>query len=247
MKEVLVDASGFWERGKVAHLRWFVRDITRRKRLEREVLAISEREREGFSRELHDSLGQQLSGISYLTNVLRERLREAGSPEVPGAERISMLLKQAIEQTRAVARGLAPVRAEPEGLSEALKDLAMQTSQIFGLKCRFRPQGVVLLGDNEAANHLHRIAQEAVHNAFKHGQAKLVTIRLARDRTHLRLRIVDDGKGIGTLSPHRGGLGLRIMQYRAGLLQGVLSVLRRRGGGTEVSCVAPAARLEVRA
>ena len=166
------------KQGKIVHLRWFVRDITRRKQLEREVLAISERERSAFSRELHDSLGQQLSGITYLTNVLRDRLHEARSPEVAGAERISNLLKQAIEQARAVARGLSPVRPEPEGLGAALKELAAQSSEVFGIKCCFRCPRPVLVDDSEAATHLYRIAQEAVHNAFRHGRAKRITIGL---------------------------------------------------------------------
>jgi signal transduction histidine kinase len=221
------------------HLRWFVRDITRRKRLEREVLAISERERTAFSRELHDSLGQQLSGITYLTNVLRDRLREACSSEAAAAERISGLLKQAIEQTRAVARGLSPVRPEPEGLTAALRELAARSGEVFEIECGFRCRRPVLVGDSEAATHLYRIAQEAVHNAHRHGQAKRITISLTRTQKQVRLRIADNGTGIGTLSPRRRGLGLRIMQYRAGLLQGTVSVRPRLEGGTEVSCIAP--------
>jgi PAS domain S-box-containing protein len=187
VREVLIDASAFWEGGQIVHLRWFVQDVTRRKQLEREVLAISERERSVFSRELHDSLGQQLSGITYLTNVLRDRLRDAKSPEAAGAERISNLLKQAIEQARAVARGLSPVRPEPEGLSAALKELAAQSSEVFGIECRVRCPRPVLVGDSEEATHLYRIAQEAVHNALRHGQAKQITISLTRIRARTRL------------------------------------------------------------
>jgi PAS domain S-box-containing protein len=245
MREVVFDASAFWEAGEVVHLRWFVRDITRRKQLEREVLAISERERAGFSRELHDSLGQQLSGITYLANVLRDRLHDAGSPEADGAARICKLLKQALEQARAVARGLSPVRSEPDGLGEALKELAAQSSAIFGIQCRFRYPKPVLVGDSEAATHLYRISQEAVHNAFRHGQANRVTISLARAGERIKLRILDNGKGIRTLSPRRKGLGLRIMQYRAGLLQGTASVRPRPGGGTEVCCIAPVRALQL--
>lgn len=240
IREVLIDGNAFWEDGKIAHLRWFVRDITRRKRLEREVLAISERERSAFSRELHDSLGQQLSGITYLTNVLRDRLREQGSPEGRSVERISLLLKQAIEQTRAVARGLSPVRAEPEGLSRALVELAAQSSELYSIVCRFYSRRPVLVDDNEVATHFYRIAQEAVHNAFRHGQARRIRISLTSLTRQVRLRILDDGRGIGNLSPRRKGLGLRIMQYRAGLLQGAVTVRRLGGKGTEVCCVAPA-------
>lgn len=242
-REVLIDGSGFWENGRIVHLRWFVRDITRRKRLEREVLAISERERGAFARELHDSLGQQLSGITYLTNVVRDRLREAGSTEAAALERISSLLKQAIDQTRAVARGLSPVRPDPEGLSSALEELAVRSSEVFGIKCRFRCPKAVLVYNNEAATHLYRIAQEAVHNSFRHGEAREITISLACSDKRLRLRIVDNGKGIESLSPRRKGLGLRIMQYRAGLLQGTVTVRARSEGGTEVCCIAPAQML----
>jgi len=240
LKDVLIDASAFWDEGKLIHLRWFVRDITRRKQLERELLAISERERAAFSRELHDSLGQQLSGVAYLTNVLRERLREEGSAEAGGAGRISQLLRQALDQARAVARGLSPVRPEPDGLSTALNELAVRSSELFGITCAFNCPRPVMLADAESANHLYRIAQEAVHNAFRHGRATRIAIGLRRDRRGIRLRIVDDGRGIGALSPRRNGLGLRIMRYRAGLLQGTVSVRRRTEGGTEVCCLAPA-------
>jgi PAS domain S-box-containing protein len=239
LRHVLIDASAFWENGKVVHLRWFVRDISRRKQLEREVLAISERERAAFSRELHDSLGQQLSGIAYLTNVLRERLREAGSPEAEQAHSISNLLKEAIAQARAVARGLSPIRPEPDGLHGALKELADQSRKLFGMACDFRCPKPVLVVDSDTANHLYRIAQEAVHNAFRHGRAKRVIIDLTRIGNEVCLKIIDNGKGIGTLSPRRKGLGLRIMQYRAGLLQGMVSVRQRPEGGTEVRCMAP--------
>ena len=243
-RDILLDASAFWEGGRVVHLRWFVRDVTRRKQLELEVLAISERERRAFAQELHDNLGQQLSGIAYLTNVLRERLREQSSPEAGEVERISNLLKQALEQARAVARGLSPVRPEPEGLAAGLKELAAQSSELFGIRCQFQHSRPVLVGDSEAGNHLYRIAQEAVHNACRHGRAKRVTIGLTRGRKGVVLKIVDDGSGIRPLSPRRKGLGLRIMHYRAGLLGGTVSVRSRPAGGTEVCCIAPASLMQ---
>jgi signal transduction histidine kinase len=242
-KTVLADANAFWEEGRLVHTRWFIRDITRRKQLEREVLAISERERRAFSRELHDSLGQQLSGIAYLSNVVRDRLAEQGSTEAPEVARISRLLKQAIEETRRLSRGLSPVRPEPEGLGTALSELAAHTRDVFGIACRLRGQELVRISDREAATHLYRIAQEAVNNAIRHGHARRVAISLSLRRGQVGLRITDNGIGIGALSPRRKGLGLRVMQYRAGLLQGALSVTRRPNGGTEVRCVAPVSAL----
>ncbi len=110
---------------------------------------------------------------------------------------------------------------------------------MFRVRCRFRCLKPLLVTNNEAATHLYRIAQEAVHNAVRHGQARQITISLAFSAKRVRLRVVDDGTGIKTLSPRRKGLGLRIMQYRAGLLAGVVSVQARPEGGTDVSCTTP--------
>jgi PAS domain S-box-containing protein len=244
-REVLLDANAFWENGRVVHIRWFIRDITRRKQLEREVLATSERERGAFSRELHDSLGQQLSGIAYLSNVLRDRLRDQGSSHASDAAHISHLLKKAIEETRRVSRGLSPVRPEPEGLHTALSELAAHTRAVFGVACGLRCPKPVLVEDSALATHLYRIAQEAVNNAIRHGHARRIIISLAHGRGGLTLSIVDNGKGIGALSPTRKGLGLRVMQYRTGLRQGVFSVRRRPAGGTEVRCTVPGSSLNV--
>jgi signal transduction histidine kinase len=241
IKPVLVDANAFWEHGRLVHSRWFVRDISQRKRLEREVLELSDRERQSFAQELHDGLGQQLGGIAYLTNVLHEQLVERRAPEAAEAERIFVLVRNAIEQARRLARGLSPIRAESEGLMDALRELADHTREVFGVDCRFRNQRTVLVDDPVVAGHLYRIAQEAVNNAVKHAEAKSIRIRLQRRTRHLRLTVQDDGKGLGPLPPRRSGLGLRIMQYRADLVRGQLKIgpQRARSRGTEVSCSVP--------
>jgi signal transduction histidine kinase len=139
---------------------------------------------------------------------------------------------------------LAPVRLEPEGLSAALRELAVQCAELFNIACGFHDPQRVLVDNGEGATHLYRIAQEAVHNAVRHGRARRIRIALERLGKRVRLRIVDNGKGIGTLSPRRKGLGLRIMQYRVGLLQGSFSVRRQPKGGTEVCCTIPAEVLQ---
>jgi PAS domain S-box-containing protein len=236
---VLVDANGLWEHGRLIHSRWFVRDISRRRRLERELIELSEREKRRFAQELHDGLGQQLGGVAYLSNVLRERLAERQAPEARDAARIFSLVRNAIGQTRRVARGLSPIRSEPEGLVDALRELAAQTKELFGVRCRFVCPRPVPVSDPVLAAHLFRIAQEAVNNARKHARPRSVRIRLKRNADRVMLTVADDGKGIGPVSPTRKGLGLRIMQYRASLVQGALSVRRRTGRGTEVLCSAP--------
>lgn len=236
---VLVDANAFWEQGKFIYSRWFVRDVTLHKRLERELLEISERERRGLAQELHDGIGQQLGGIAYLCNVLRQKLLERGAPEAAEAGRVSELMRNAIKQTRRVARGLSPIQPDPEGLSSALKELAEQTTELFGIRCVFLCRRPVRVYDQEVAAHIFRIAQEAVNNALKHANAHTMTVGLNRVCEKLTLTVTDDGWGIGRPAPGRDGLGIRIMHYRSGLIHGALSIRRRRGRGTEVICSAP--------
>ena len=238
-RHVLMDANALWDEGRFVHSRWFVRDISRRKQLERELLEMSERERRAFAQELHDGLGQQLGGVAYLSNVLHEKLAERRAPEAAEAARIFRLVRDAIEQTRRVSRGLSPIRPEPDGLMSALRELAAQTTELFRVRCGFHCRPPVLIEDAALAGHLYRIAQEAVNNALKHGPPRRINVRLRRVRANVVLGIADDGKGIGPLSPRRQGLGLHIMQYRAGLVRGSVTVQPRRGGGTEVICTAP--------
>jgi PAS domain S-box-containing protein len=242
-KPVLVDANSFWEHGQFAHSRWFVRDISQRKRLEREILELSDRERRSFAHELHDGLGQELGGIAYLTNVLHEQLLESRAPEAADAGRISELVRNTIELTRQLARGLSPISSDPEGLADALGELALQTREVFKVACAFHCFRPVLVVDSDVAGHFYRIAQEAVNNALKHGQARRIDIQLSNLERHLQLIVRDDGTGIGPLPPRRSGLGLRIMQYRADLVRGRLWVRpAKRGRGTEVKFTAPLPR-----
>jgi PAS domain S-box-containing protein len=238
-KQVLVDANALWEHGRFVQSRWFVRDISQRKRLERELIELSEREKRGFARELHDGLGQQLGGVAYLANVLRDKLAERNVAEANDAARIFSLVRAAIAQTRRVARGLSPIHSDPEGLMEALRELAVQTRELYGIRCRFVCRSRVHVADAGLAAHLFRIAQEATNNALKHAGAKTISVHLKESNGRIHLAVADDGKGIGPISPRRTGLGLRIMQYRASLVQGDLSVERRPVRGTKVVCAAP--------
>lgn len=236
---VLLDADGFWADGRLVHSRWLVRDISRRRQLERELLESSDRERRRFAQELHDGLGQQLGGVAYLSNVLLEKLAARGAPEARSAARIFELVRKAIEDTRRLARGLSPIPEMPDGLVQGLRDLTAQVSEVHGLRCRLICREPVLVSDFDLSGHLYRIAQEALNNAVKHARPRSVGISLQCEGDRLRLTISDDGRGIGPLSPTREGLGLRIMRYRAGLMRGALEVLPIRPHGTRVTCVVP--------
>jgi PAS domain S-box-containing protein len=222
--------------GKIVGASAIARDITERKQLEAEVLQISEREQQRIAQDLHDGLGQLLSGTVHLITVLQLELAEQALPEAGEALRIAELLKQAVTQTRSLARGLYPVRPEANGLMAALEELVLRTRELYKLPCQFRCRKAVLIQDNALATHLYRIAQEAVINAIKHGKARHIAISLSATARKIVLAIKDDGLGLPPPSPARKGMGIRIMQYRAGMIGGALAIEPEPPHGTSVVC-----------
>ena len=212
-------------------------ETTDRKALEAEVLKIAEEERQRFGRDLHDGLGQTLSGISCLSEVLHSKLAGKSLPEATDAKQIEDLVIDSIKLARSLVRGLNPVAAEPEGLMDGLRELASNMEEMFGVKCDFHCYRPVLVEDSFAAAHLYRIAQEAAHNAVRHGQARTVAINLSRFGSGIALSIEDDGSGIPENLRHTGGSGISIMKYRASAIGARFSIRRRSGGGTSVACL----------
>lgn len=210
-----------------------------RKRLEREILEISEREQERIGRDLHDDLGQQLAALSIMTTVLLRSLASRSAPETDAVSTISDLLKKTVAMTRSLARGLHPVAQEPGGLMSALHDLAARVSDLFSLDCQFECAAPVFVDDITMATHLYRIAQEAVTNGVKHGRAKHVSIRLSSDVEALVLTVKNDGSGLAPLDPKRHGMGLRIMHYRADTIGARVSIEKLESGETCVTCTLP--------
>ncbi|MBX7210753.1 MAG: PAS domain S-box protein [Verrucomicrobiaceae bacterium] len=218
------------------HLR---HEMAGRRRLEQEILSISDLERQRIGQDLHDDLGQQIAGAWLMSGALAGSLRSQASPEAGNAESISTTLGRALTLTRTLARGLHPLGVEAGGLPAALGDLAQKTREIFGVPCRFRCSGRGFAFDGPVAANLHRIAQESVTNAMKHGKASHVEIKLTARDGKLTLAITDDGSGFDPANDRHGGMGLRIMRYRADIIGGTLEVRARKGGGTEVVCSLP--------
>jgi two-component system CheB/CheR fusion protein len=217
----------------------FVRDISERKRLEKEVLEISEREQRRIGQDLHDGLCQQLAGIELMSQVLEQKVAAYSESEAARAAEISGHVRNAIAHTRSLARGLSPVTLESEGLMSALYELAANTGKIFRVNCVFECDPPVLIHDHSAATHLYRIAQEAVSNAVKHGKAQQIRICLKSAGGRNVLIVKDDGSGIPKVLPDNRGMGLRIMQYRAEMIGGATMVERDLEGGTSVICSVP--------
>jgi PAS domain S-box-containing protein len=213
-----------------------VRDITLRKRLERELLDVGERERQRLGHDLHDGLGQHLHALYYMASLLAKEMKAAAPDQAHEASRLAQQLEHGLELTRSLARGLQPVSVVPEGLMVALRDLAERTRALYRVDCRFQCAPPVLIQRHAAANHLYRIAQEAVNNAMKHGNPTRLRIRLADVRERVILGIHDNGGGIRRQATGSPGMGLKVMQFRADAIQGSLVVQRHPQGGTEVVC-----------
>jgi two-component system sensor kinase FixL len=213
-----------------------VRDITRQVELEREILTVAEQERQRLGQDLHDDLCQQLTGIEFLSQTLAGQLASHSARNVNRAREIARMIRQAITHTRELAHGLSPTELEADGLTGALRQLADRTHSMFHVACRFRCKSPVEFKDSELGIHLYRIAQEAVTNAVKHGKARRVSINLALTRKALLLSIIDNGSGLPTHVEKSRGMGLRVMQYRAGVIGGTLSFHSNGTGGTTVTC-----------
>jgi signal transduction histidine kinase len=223
--------------GKLFEVEGIARDITERKRLEREILEISNREQRRIGHDLHDGVCQQLAGIAFMTSTLADELQEKGVAESIQAERISNLLNQAIDQTRGVARGLFPVRLEQNGLISALEELAVNASELFKMTCRFMAEDAPQTIENGIALHLYYIVLEAVANASKHGHAHNVQITLKSAGDRCELSVHDDGIGFAPNDVAQKGMGIRILHYRARVIGATLSLQSRPGYGTDIRCL----------
>lgn len=212
-------------------------DVTERKQLEKQVLEASENEQRRIGQDLHDDLCQHLAGIEFMSQALHQRLEGEGNPEAALAFQVAELVRGAINQTRALARGLSPVQLEARGLTAALHDLAEHAQRMFHVRCRLSTDSRVEVRSPVAATHLYRIAQEAIHNAVRHGKADRIEIDLRADGPMARFRIDDNGAGFAPASSDApAGMGLRIMQYRAGMIGASLQVQPGAGGGVSVEC-----------
>lgn len=195
-----------------------------------------EREKERLSHELHDGLGQHLTGIAFLAKALANRLEARSAPETDDAQQIAALTNQAISNTRALARGLRPVGPEDNAFAFALSVLTRDVSMIYGIDCSFNADGTIPVASRMAAHHLYRIAQEAVHNAVKHGSGRRILVDLREDENTIVLTISNRAKlaaGVEFEGDNATeGIGIASMRNRAKLLGARLEIAQ---AGKEVS------------
>jgi len=215
----------------------FVRDISERRKLENAVLKASEHERRRVGQDLHDGLGQMLTGISLISGNLARRLTVEGHEMAEDLAEVTELMRDADRMSRNIARGLVPVELDGEGLAAAIERLCVNAKKFFSVECTFVEEGRPRMADSGAASNLYRIAQECISNAVKHGRATKIDVSLRQLDDGLILQVQDDGVGFPeTLSEDRG-MGVDIMGHRARVINARLSIERREEGGTIITCV----------
>ncbi len=219
------------------------RDVTERKKLEKEIILISERIRQQVSRDLHDDLNPHLIGIEALTQVLSLKLRKMDLPEYAEVEKISGLISKAITKTHRLARGLCPIDLESTGIQTPLMNLAKLLRNIYSIECKFEYDESIIIEDLTLATNLYYIAQEAAFNAAKYSHGTIISIALKKEKGLLVLEVKDNGRG---LSPeqmkdyeHNSGMGLKIMKYRAEIIDGTFMLTSNRPSGTVITVKMP--------
>jgi len=216
-----------------------LRTRTEREQLQFDLLKIAEREKQLISQELHDGLCQNLTGTCLMANLLQRRLAARGDEYAEEARQICNLLNTSTNEARNLSHGLHPIGPDGEGLMSALSTLAGTVTNLFHLRCTFHCPEPVILENETAATHLLRIAQEAINNARKHGQAGEIAIGLLNTPQGIELAIEDNGVGIPRTLPKKRGLGLKTMNYRASEIGATLTLRRAGKKGTIVTCVLP--------
>src|SRR5438067_11039668 len=212
------------------------REVSERQKLDREIAQVADRERHRLGQELHDSLGQHLTGTALAAQVLKEKLALRSASETAEAEKLVRYVEEGIDLTRNLARGFFSPELDADGLTVALQVLAENITERFGIDCVFEGEESLRIPDSVIATQLYRIAQEAVTNSIKHAVAQRITIQLAMNPSALSLAISDDGIGFPDRLPRSEGLGLQLMRHGASLAGASLDVRRNGQRGTIVTC-----------
>lgn len=216
-------------------------EIAERARLEREIIQVAAKEQQRIGQELHDGIGQELTGLSYLAQSLYQKLQSRDSAETELAGELARSVPRVLGQIREVVKGLLPLEVGASDLNLALEVLTENVTKQTGISCRFEDGGCSEVHDDDVAIQVYRIAQEGIANAVKHAESQNIVVVLKGEGDHLHLEVRDDGNGIRFSSGEFSGRGLRTMKSRARAMGGELEVGPMDDGGTLVDCVFPRA------
>lgn len=216
-----------------------IKDLSGRRELEKRILKIGNEERQRIGRDLHDGLGQMLTGIRMISENLARKLKANGVPGAEEVQEISGMIQEADEYTRTLSRDMVQVDLEKNGLSVALRNICERVEKMTGITCNYIETGEVDVEDHTLSLHLYRIVQEALNNIIKHADASNISVRFSKNREHVSLIIDDDGRGFDTEEDQFQGSGIQIMKYRAGIMGGILEIVRTKEGLTRIRCIVP--------
>lgn len=209
------------------------------KKLSARLVNAYEDERKNISRELHDGVSQQLTGVLLRLTALKS-MPELPEPGRKQLEAVLPLLTQVSDGIRGLSRQLHPILVEYVGLTRALQSLCADSRSLHGLEVEFAGCELPASFAGDSAICLYRIAQEGLRNAAYHSGSRRARVELSADPDHVRLRLTDWGCGFDVDRARRkGGLGLISMQERVQSLHGTLQIVSHAGSGTEITAEVP--------
>jgi signal transduction histidine kinase len=228
-------------RGRLISLIGVLQDITERRRLADFLAHTADQERGRVGADLHDGLGQELTGFALMLHALAARSRREAPALSGDLVHLSRLASSSIAAVRDMAHGMLPMALRHGDFKLVLQELAGATRRSSGVRVALRFGGDrAYFPVGRVAEHLYRIAQEAITNAIKHGRAKHLVISVHGSASKIRFSVSDDGVGFD-FSRVSVGMGLEIMRHRVRMLGGLVDIRRARTGGTRVLCVVPPA------
>jgi two-component system CheB/CheR fusion protein len=214
-------------------------DITERRQLERQIIQVSEEERQRIGQDLHDILSSQLAGTAMMAKSLRQQLGQGRDVTADDLDVVVCQIQKASKQARALSHSLMPACIEGRSLDEALRQLAENKQELTGVPHTVAADSDLPRVDEAIAVHLYRIAYEAINNAVKHAEPSSIQIRLACTEEVLVVEVYDDGIGIPSELDPVEGLGLHMMHHRADVIGARLRIYPGEDGGTTVRCELP--------
>lgn len=214
-------------------------EMRRHDRAEKEIMATVLKEQRRFGSQLHDGLCQELTGILMLVKGLSQKMERDDHPNSIELDRISILINEAVRRTRDTAQELYPGDLDGTSLVRMLEELMSSTQESSGVACHFHCPDPIVIAEKEVAIHLYKIAREGISNALKHGNPKLVEVSLIQNDGHIDLAIKDDGMGfVGDLQKTKG-IGLKLTQYRAHVMNASFQVEENVPHGVVLKCRLP--------
>ena len=216
-----------------------IRDLSRRRELEHQLIEIGNEERRRIGRDLHDGLGQMLTGIRMLTESLSRKLHANAVPGADEVKEIAEMISEADEIARSIARDMVQVEIEKKGFQSAVDELCRKIQRMTGVNCVLEIGNDLEIENHSKALHLFRIVQEAINNAVKHGNANNIDIRLSENTHHLLVEVQDDGVGFSSQANDHEGKGIQIMKHRARMMGGNLELIRTNQNRTMIRCLIP--------